>query len=299
MGDENEIFDPEFLSRLRTLFFKLRKRRQLKKKGQQAAVSAGFTREFKDHRHYSPGDDFRTIDWRLYARLDRMFIRIFEEVQEFHIHVLVDRSGSMLEPHPAKRITALRLAVALGYLGLVSQHRVSMLSLSEDARREMPPLKGQGHVYALLKHMAGLRFGGVTDLEASLRQFRPGRDRRGIVFIISDLLGRSPEQAAAALRQPLSWPAETHVIQILDPKELRPDLEGEIQLVDVETEEVRRMWLTRREAERYAQAIRGHVDEIQRLALKHEVDHVLWTTDQPFEDMFLGLLSRGSALAGA
>ena len=299
MAGEAELFDPQFLSRLRALFFKLRKRRQLAKRGAQATPAAGFTREFKDHRHYTPGDDYRTIDWRLFARHEQMFIRIFEEVQEYHIHILVDRSGSMAEPYAAKRVLGLRLAVALTYLGLISQHRVSLLTLADDARREMPPLKGQGHIHAVLKHLAAIDFGGVTDLVGSLRQFRPGRDRRGLVFVISDLFGRSPEQAAEALHQALSWPAETHVVHILDPAELRPDLEGELQLVEVETAEMRRIWFTRRDAERYVAAMQDFLEDVRRSCLHRQIDYATWTTDQAFEDMFIDLLSRGSALAGA
>src|SRR5262245_5290873 len=113
---DTEIFDPQFLDRLRLLYFKLRKRRQLQKPGAQATPASGFTREFKDHRQYSPGDDFRLIDWRMFARLEKMFIRIFEEVQELHVHILIDRSRSMVEPYAEKRVAALQLAVGLAYL---------------------------------------------------------------------------------------------------------------------------------------------------------------------------------------
>ncbi|MFW6161791.1 MAG: DUF58 domain-containing protein [Planctomycetota bacterium] len=299
MGDESELFDPQFLSRLRALFFKLRKRRQLSKKGAQATPAAGHTREFKDHRLYTPGDDYRSIDWRLFARHEQMFIRIFEEVQEYHIHILIDRSGSMADPFGAKRVLGLRLAVALTYLGLIGQHRVSLLTLADGARREMPPLKGQGHIHTVLRHLAGLDFGGVTDLVGSLRQVRPGRDRRGLVFLISDLFGRSPQQATEALHLAVTWPAETHVVQILDPGELHPDLEGELQLIDVETAESRRIWFTQRDVERYTQAVRSFVDDVHRACLRRQIDHVTWTTDGAFEDMFVDLLSRGSSLAGA
>jgi len=241
MASDNEIFDAKFLERLKSLFFRLRRRRQMQKKGAQATPASGFTREFKDHRHYTAGDDFRTVDWRLYARLDRMFIRIFEEVQEYHVHILIDRSRSMIEPFPEKRVLALRVAVALAYLALVSQHRVSVLSLGDDLRRETNPLKGQGHVHQLLKQMAALEFDGATDLVGSLSKFRPARDRKGLVFVISDLFGRTPDLANEALLQANRWPAETHVIQVLHPREMEPDLQGEIRLVDVETKEVRRI----------------------------------------------------------
>src|SRR5215208_2474256 len=133
MSRDEELFDPRFLGRLRALFFRLRKRRALRRKGVQTSPTAGFTREFKDRRHYTSGDDFRTIDWRVFARLERLFVRVFEEVQEFHVHVLIDCSGSMAEPYPEKRVAALRLAAALVFLGLASQHRVSLFSLTKKA----------------------------------------------------------------------------------------------------------------------------------------------------------------------
>ncbi len=294
-----ELFDAKFLGRLRSLFFKLRKRRQLQKQGQQATPSAGFTREFKDHRSYVPGDDFRTIDWRLYARMEKPFIRIFEEVQEFHVHILVDRSASMADPFSEKRVTALRVAAALSYLSLLSQHRVSVYSLSDDLRRESQPLKGQGHIHDVLKQLGDMSFGGVTNLIEGLKQFRPGRDRRGLVFLVSDLFGRSPEESTEALLQATRWPAETHVIHVLHPFEMQPDLQGEIRLLDVETSEVRRIWLTKRELARYANAFEEFMEGLHRFCMRRQIDYFPWTTDQTFEDAFVELLSRGSALAGS
>ena len=298
MTGESEIFDARFLGRLRALFFKLRKRRKLRKKGSQASPAAGFTREFKDHRHYTSGDDFRSIDWRLFARLERLFIRVFEEIQEFHVHILIDRSGSMSEPFAEKRVTALRLAAALTYLGLASEHRVSLHALAGGMERLMPPLKGQGSIHEVLRVLTALEFGGATDLVGALRQFQPTRDRRAIVFVLSDLLGQEPELSEQALRQATTWPAETHVIHILDPREMRPDLDGELQLIDVETHETRRLWLTRRDLDRYEENFRRFADDIEASCLRRQIDYLRWPTDQSFEEGFLALLMRGSALAG-
>ena len=273
---DEQLFDANFLERLRMLFFKLRKRRHLQRKGVQSSPSSGFTREFKDHRHYVPGDDYRAIDWRLYAAgLNKTFIRVFEEVQEFHVHILLDRSQSMIEPHPRKSVLAMRLAVALAYLGLVNGHRVSLLTLADGVRREMPPLKGPGHIHEVLALLSGLQFGGTSNLEASLTQFRPGRDRRGIVFFISDLLGREPETVESTIKRAAGWPAETHVIQILDPQEIRPDLEGEIRLIDVETGEMRRIWLTRRELETYRREFQNWVER-DRSAFACVINSITW-----------------------
>ena len=298
MAVDTELFDPDFLERMRTLFFKLRKRRQLTKRGAQATPASGFTREFKDHRYYTPGDDYRTIDWRLFARLEKPFIRIFEEVQEYHVHILIDRSQSMIEPWPEKRVIAIRTAVALAYLALLNQHRVSILSLGDELHRELQPLKGQGHVHDILKLFTSMEFGGATDLVGSLKKFRPSRDRRGIVFVISDMFGRTPELSTEALLQATRWPAETHVVQVLHPQEMQPEMTGEIRLVDVETSEVRRIWMTKRELERYAEAFNNFLEELRRFCMSRQIDYYPWKTSEPFEDTFLNLLSRGSALAG-
>ena len=295
MTDE-QLFDADFLRRLRTLFFKLRKRRQLQKKGAEQTTALGFTREFKDYRSYTSSDDFRSIDWRLYARMDRLYVKLFEEIQEFHVHIVLDRSASMVEPHPEKRVMSLRLAVALAYLALMNQHRVSIRTFGDTLDTATPPLKGQGHIHKVLDHLAGLPFQGETDL-SSLRSFRPGRGRKGIVFVLSDLLSLNPSEARESLRSALHWPAETHVVQFLHPRELRPRLEGELQLVDVETGEMRRIHLNKRDMERYTNAFDAFVEDLRQFCMKKQVAYSLWNTDAPFEGAFLDLLSKGSALA--
>ena len=108
-----DLFDAAFLDRLRSLAVRLRKRRMLTRRGAQSTPATGFTREFKDYRHYTPREDYRAIDWRLYARLDKLFVRLYEETQELNLHVIVDTSASMARPFADKRRQALRFAVAL------------------------------------------------------------------------------------------------------------------------------------------------------------------------------------------
>ncbi len=292
------LFDARFLGQLRSLFFQLRKRRQMRRRGVQPTPATGFTRQFKDHRQYVRGDDYRGIDWRLYARLEKLFIRLFEEIQEFHVHILVDASVSMIDPYPGKRGAALRMAAALAYLAMISQHRVSVMSMATAVARQTPPLKGPGHIRSLLQQLAAIPFDGVTDLDNALGHFRINTDRRGIVFVISDLFGRSIEQAQQAMTHAAHWPAETHVIHIMDPAELNPEFLGEWQLLDVETQEMRRFCLTRRDMDRYGELVTAFRDGLQKTCMQRGIDYMPWTTDRSFEDMFLSLLSRGSALAG-
>lgn len=294
---DEDLFDAEFLDRLRALFLRLRKRKQLRRKGIQSTPATGFTREFKDFRHYTPKEDYRAIDWRLYARLDRLFVRLYEEIQEFHVHIVVDTSGSMAQPFPEKRVTSLKLAVALAYMGLVGHHRVSLYPMGEQVGEAPPPLKGQGSLQRVLDFASGLEFGGLTDLEKCFEEFQPSRRRYGIIFVISDLYGRDVDEAKEAIRHASAWPGEVHFIQVFHPWEEKPDLEGEIDLVDVETEEHRRLWLTPRDRKRYEERYGAFLADIESSCQARQIDYQRWRTDYPFDELFLELLSRGSALA--
>jgi len=117
--------------------------------------------------------------------------------------------------------------------------------------------------------------------------------------VISDLFGRTPDLANEALLQANRWPAETHVIQVLHPREMEPDLQGEIRLVDVETKEVRRIWMTKREIARYKAAFQDFLEGIHHFCMSRRVDYFTWTTAEPFEDTMLTLLSRGNSLAAS
>lgn len=297
ISSEEELFDPEFLDRLRALFLRLRKRKQLRKKGLQSTPATGFTREFKDFRHYTPRDDYRAIDWRLYARLDRLFIRLYEEIQEFHVHVVVDTSGSMVEPFQEKRQAALKLMVALAYMGLVGHHRVSLYSIGAEVGEPPPPLKGQGSLQRVLDYAKALEFGGVTDLDRCFVDFQPSRRRYGVIFVISDLYGQDVDEAKQAIRHASAWPGEVHFIQVFHPWEEKPELEGEIELVDVETQEQRRLWFTPRDRKRYEERYSQFLSDIESACQEQKLDYQRWRTDAPFDEMFLELLSRGSVLA--
>ena len=297
VSEKDEIFDPAFLDRLRVLFLRLRKRRQLKKRGMQSTPATGFTREFKDFRHYTPNDDYRSIDWRLYARLERLFIRLFEEVQEFHVHILLDTSGSMISPHQEKRVTALRLAVALAYMGLVGHHKVSLYELSDHVELTVPPLKGQGKIQEVIDALIRAEFDGVTQLEKCFEDFRPPRQRYGIIFVISDLFGNEIDSAAKALHRTAHWPGESHVIHLVHPRDFEPGLDGEVELVDTETREKRRMWLTKSEVRKYKETVDHYIESILQECISRQVNYFPWSTDQAFEDRFLDLLSRGTSLA--
>lgn len=295
----DDLFDAAFLDRLRLLALRLRKRRQLMRRGSQATTATGFTREFKDYRHYTPGEDYRGIDWRLYARLDKLFVRLYEETQELNLHILVDTSGSMVSPFSEKRKQALRFAVALAYLGLSGQQRVSLYSMNDGIKVELPPLRGQGNIEKIIQAVLRFSFGGLTDLEKCFEDFRPTRQRFGVIFVISDFYGRDVTTAVEAVNRAAGWPGESHFLQVFHPGERTPDIEGEVELAEVETGERRRFWITKKEVQRYTEAFDAFVQNLERACISRQIDFLQARTDEPFEERFLELLTRGVALAGA
>lgn len=293
-----DFFDATFLDRLRMLAIRLRKRRQLTRRGSQSTPSTGFTREFKDYRHYTPREDYRAIDWRLYARLDKLFVRLYEETQELNLHLVVDASGSMERPFGEKRRQALRFAVALAYLGLSNQQRVSLYSMSDAVRQELPPQRGQGSIDKVIQVASRMTFDGITDLRRCFEEFRPMRQRYGVNFVISDFFGRDVNAIRDVVAQAAAWPGETHFVQIVHPEEREPKVKGEIELTEVETGERRRFWFTRRDARKYAETFDAFVEDLAQSCAGRRIGFMQCLADEPFEERFVEMLSRGSALAG-
>ena len=294
-----EIFDAQFLERLRTLVLRLRKRRALMRRGMQSTPATGHSREFKDYRRYTANDDFRAIDWRLYARLEKLFVRLYEDVQELHVHIVVDTSGSMARPFAEKRRQALRFAVALAYLGLSGQHRVSLYSMNETTRQDLAPLRGQGNIEKVISAVTRWNFEGFTDLEKSFTDFRPSRQRFGAIFVISDFFGRDVGTAVEAVNRAAGWSGEVHFVQVVHPWEISPDLDGEVALADVETGEKRRFWISKREVKQYTQLFETLTENLAHACAGRRINFFRCTSDEPFEDRFLELLTQGSAMAGA
>ena len=192
--------------------------------------------DFREHRKYVAGDDFRFVDWNASARSEQVFLKQGEHPQETTIHLLIDLSGSMAWGIPSKRPATLQLAAAIGYLALSGEDRLHLVPLVRAD--ELGPggedrtLKGKGQFPALWKTLQALRFGGESRLLPTVRQL-VRHSRGGVVFLLSDLLDENELGAALDLLPRPAW--EVCVLHTLHPAELEPGLLGEFELVDTET----------------------------------------------------------------
>jgi uncharacterized protein (DUF58 family) len=227
------VFDEAFLRQLERLLLLMRSPVRGGLKGGRRSVKRGQSVEFADYREYTLGDDLRQLDWNVYARLERLFVKLFVEEEDVTVTLLVDASASMATGHPSKLVFAKRAAAALGYIGLASEDRVAVSALAGRMARRRSALRGSGRVFRLLGDLSAIEPAtGPTDLVAAARHAAAQLHGRGLIVLLSDLLDPGADRV---IRELAATGSELIVIHVLSPDELDPPLEGDLRLVDTET----------------------------------------------------------------
>lgn len=221
---------PELLERLRALGLQGRRLQAGAGAGRRRSPRAGASVELMDYRNYVPGDDFRRLDWKVYARLERLFLRIYRAEENLRVRLLVDTSRSM--DHGGKFRTALALAGALAYVALVRYDRAEVLTCGGDQAQAVPPGTGEGAAERIWRFLGRLEPKARGDLnrgiaEAGLRSREPG-----LSVVLTD--GLYPGGCIPGLSRLLAAGHDVVLAHLLAPDEVDPDLEGDWRLVDVE-----------------------------------------------------------------
>jgi uncharacterized protein (DUF58 family) len=229
------VFDEAFLRQLERLLLLMRSPARGGLKGGRRSVKRGQSVEFADYRDYSMGDDLRQLDWNVYARLERLFVKLFVEEEDVTVTLLIDASASMATGTPDKLLFAKRAAAALGYIGLASEDRVAVTVLAGRTARRRAAMRGSGRVFRLLADLSAVTVAdGPTDLVAAARHAAAQLNGRGVIVLLSDLLDPSADKV---IRELAATGSELIVLHVLSPDELDPALEGDLRLVDTETGE--------------------------------------------------------------
>ncbi len=227
------LLEPAFLAQLDRLTLVSRRLRAGQMQAERRSPNRGSSVEFADFRTYTPGDDFRMIDWNAYARLEKLFLKLFVAEEDLTIHILLDGSQSMVWGEPQKWRYAQRLAAALGYIGLVGMDRVTgaALGCTTEALIRFRPVRGKKQALAWFTWLSSLQPGAAVRPEVDLRTYAAQAGRPGPLVLISDLLGPGWERG---LRTLAGQGFEISILHLLAPQELDPALEGDVRLVDVE-----------------------------------------------------------------
>jgi uncharacterized protein (DUF58 family) len=288
------VFDEAFLRQLERLLLLMKAPVRGGLKGGRRSVKRGQSVEFADYRDYSLGDDLRQLDWNVYARLERLFVKLFIEEEDVTVTFLIDASASMASGRPEKLLFAKRAAAALGYIGLASEDRVVVASLSGRAARRHPALRGSGRVFRLLSHLSAISIAaGPTDLAAAARHAGAQLTGRGVVVLISDLLDPSADRV---IRELAATGSELIVLHILSPQELDPALEGDLRLVDAETGEGVDVTVDLATLDGYKARLAEWRAGFADLAAKRRVSYVDLATDLPLADLVFAELRRRRVL---
>jgi uncharacterized protein (DUF58 family) len=282
-------FTPGFLARLEDL--RIRTRRQYAGMGKGAHLSPkrGSSLEFSDFRHYSPGDDFRYIDWGLYGRSDKLYIKLFKEEEDLLTYIFIDASASMAYPPLDRKFQyAVITALALAYVALSSGDRVMLRVLGGTGEKVDPSfVQGRHRIVELGVRLAGLKPGGQYDFAPTLARELVSIRRAGKVFIVSDFLMLF-NSVTRGLGLFTAAAMDVTAVQILGGRELEGQgLDGDVEVVDAESGEHLRVSMSGREREQYRQTLMRLTRELRSFCLKRGLHYALYTTDQEFQQFFV------------
>ena len=282
------LFDESTLRKLNQLTLIASRIRSGAMKGERRSARRGSSVEFADYRNYTPGDDLRRLDWNIYARLERPFIKLLEEEEDLAVHVLIDGSQSMDwgEAEQNKFQYALRLAAGLGAITLASGD-VLTVSLLQRGRvaAEFGPSRGQASLTRLFRFLDKLEPGGETDLNRAMRDYSILPRRAGLVILISDLFANDGYETG--LRQLMGRGHEAALIHILAPDEIDPPLAGDIELVDIETNQTQDVSLDGGLRELYRTRAHAWMQSVQADCRKHNIRYLDVITDQSWDQILL------------
>ena len=288
MSTATTLLSPELLAKLEKMELVSRKIFRGRMKGERRSRRKGQSVEFADFRNYVPGDDLRFIDWNTYARLDRLFLKLFMEEEDLHFYALLDASPSMNFGEPTKFDYARQLAAALGFVGLVRGDRVKIQTLAEPPGHKPPALRGRHQLWKMLEYLEGVEPGENISLADGVKNFCLHNSGKGIVVLISDLMYK--EGYEAALRYLLAQDMDIYVIHVLSAEELEPDLQGDLRLVDCEDGDVAEITVSGPLLRRYKQTLATFVESAREFCTRRGILYLMARNEVPVEQLVTGYL---------
>jgi len=276
------FFDEGIMRRLERLQLVSNRTHGAASHGGRRSKQRGTSVEFADYREYTRGDDLRQIDWNVYGRSERLYVKLREDEESLTVHLLIDCSRSMDFGRHNKLHYARRLGAALGYAALASQDRVEAAGFSERVMSHLPPLRAKAQTGRLFNFLADLRPAGGTDLNNALRAYASMHRRSGLIVLISDLLNPGGLEGLASL---LDRGFEAILLHVLDPVETDPDATGEVELHDRETGERLRMSLDAATIDAYRRRLTGWLAETEAFCAKRLVRYLTVSTAMPLDEL--------------
>ncbi|UCE65476.1 MAG: DUF58 domain-containing protein [Candidatus Zixiibacteriota bacterium] len=294
--DYRKYLNPRVVSKLSSIELKARLVVEGFIVGLHRSPYHGFSVEFAEHRQYMPGDDFKHIDWKVYGKSDRFFIKQFEEETNLKAYILLDASNSM--GYKSDGITKLEygsyLAASLSYLMLRQQDAPGLLVYDQKIRSYIPPKGARSHINPILRQLNNTLPSSKTDASVAFHELAERVKRRGLIIVISDLLD-DPEKMVLGLKHFRHRQHEVIVFHILDPYERNFAYKSEARFRDMETgkELLADPWQIRGD---YISRLGDHLGWISKSCRDSHIDYHLLDTSVPFDRALFGYLAKRSKL---
>lgn len=265
-------------------------------KGERRSIKRGTSIEFADYRDYTPGDDLRKLDWNVYARLEKPYIKLLEDEEDLAVHILLDVSGSMNwpnneqnetggNPEHNKLLFAKRLLAGLAYISLKSGDRLMLTALGQDGFQQLGPSRGRAQVVPMLRYAHHLSAEGNTDLNQQLRQYALRERRKGLVILMTDMF--SPTGYIEGMNILLGKGHEIAIIHLLSPDEVMPPVAGDLSLIDIETGQQQDVTVDANMRAIYQQRLTQWLDSIRNDCARKGIHYLMVETNTPFEKVIL------------
>ncbi len=266
-----------------------------KTQGDRRSRRRGMSVEFADYRQYTSGDDLRFIDWNVYARLDKLFMKIFLEEEELTLGIAIDASASMEFGNPNKFDFARRLAMALGYIALSSHNKVSLFSFNDQGVKRLSALRGRKRTRDVGQWLLDLIPQGGTAFVDACKTISTARQGRGVLVVVSDCFDIEGTKQGLSYLVGGGW--DVFVMQVLSPEEINPlrsGLEGDLRLEDAETADTCEITVTAPLVDKYMQRLQSYCEQIRDQCKRVGAGNVKVSTDIDMEQLLVEYLrSRG------
>jgi len=257
-------------------------------KGERKSRRRGSSVEFAEHRNYTTGDDLRHIDWNVYGRLDKLFLKLFLEEEDLHVYTVLDASLSMDFGSPTKLRYGKQVAAALAFIGLVNHDRVLVDTFSARLEQGLHGIRGRSQMWRVVQYLEHLQHSGASNLTAAAREFAIRHAGKGVVVVISDFLDKHGYQEA--LRYLVARNMDIYVVQVLSQEEVEPELVGDLRLVDAEDDEIAEITISLPLLKRYRDNLNAFVAGLKEWCTSRGITYIFTTNQYPFDKLILNYL---------
>jgi uncharacterized protein (DUF58 family) len=300
------LLTPELLRRLEQFQLLATRRAKSSSKGERRSRARGQSVEFADHRSYVPGDDFRYLDWNLFGRLDRLFLKLYEEERELPVRIFLDASESMTFGEPRKFDFARQVAAAIGYVALSGFDRVSVIPFPDfvngadadpvartremAARGALRSVRGKKSAIPFFQNLATITAGGPANLNEALRRGALEARQAGVAVVLSDFL--DPAGYEPGLTALVGRGFQVDLVQILAPEEINPTTFGDLRLVDSETGGMQEVTFGRYRLKSYQQTVQNFLQRLREYCQGRGINFFTASSKTPLEELLLRQLRQ-------